>query len=101
MSRRSACVRTRDQSDFGLLRQHLVAHVGRKVDLALIAGYTRRILRITLRFVELRQVGEILSRVNDAAKVREAISGTTLTAVVDGTLVVLTLMVDLMCQSRS
>jgi ATP-binding cassette subfamily B protein len=37
----------------------------------------------------MRQVGEILSRVNDAAKVREAISGTTLTAVLDGTLVVL------------
>jgi ATP-binding cassette subfamily B protein len=78
---------------FGLLRQYLVAHVGRKVDLALIAGYTRHILRLPLRFFEMRQVGEILSRVNDAAKVREAISGTTLTAVVDGTLVILMLAV--------
>jgi ATP-binding cassette subfamily B protein len=78
---------------FGLLRQYLVAHVGRKADLALIAGYTRHILKLPLRFFEMRQVGEILSRVNDAAKVREAISGTTLTAVVDGTLVVLMLMV--------
>ena len=78
---------------FGLLRQYLVAHVGRKVDLALIAGYTRHILQLPLRFFEMRQVGEILSRVNDAAKVREAISGTTLTAVVDGTLVVLMLVV--------
>jgi ATP-binding cassette subfamily B protein len=78
---------------FGLLRQYLVAHVGRKADLALIAGYTRHILRLPPRFFEMRQVGEILSRVNDAAKVREAISGTTLTAVVDGTLVVLMLVV--------
>ena len=78
---------------FGLLRQYLVAHVGRKVNLALIAGYTRHILKLPLRFFEMRQVGEILSRVNDAAKVREAISGTTLTAVVDGTLVVLMLVV--------
>jgi ATP-binding cassette subfamily B protein len=78
---------------FGLLRQYLVAHVGRKVDLALIAGYTRHILNLPLRFFEMRQVGEILSRVNDAAKVREAISGTTLTVVVDGTLVVLMLAV--------
>ena len=74
---------------FGLLRQYLLAHVGRKVDLALIAGYARHILALPLRFFEMRQVGEILSRVNDAAKVREAISGTTLTAVVDGTLVVI------------
>ena len=42
-----------------------------------------------MRFFETRRVGEILSRVNDAAKVREAISGTTMTAVVDGTLVLL------------
>ena len=59
------------------------------MDLALIADYTRHLLGLPLQFFEMRQVGEILSRVNDAAKVREAISGTTLTAVVDGTLVVL------------
>jgi ATP-binding cassette subfamily B protein len=77
------------QTLFGMLRQYLVAHVGRKVDLALIAGYARHILGLPLQFFEMRRVGEILSRVNDAAKVREAISGTTLTAVLDGTLVVL------------
>jgi ATP-binding cassette subfamily B protein len=72
---------------FAMLRQYLVAHVSRKVDLTLVAGYTRHLLALPLRFFEMRRVGEILSRVNDAAKVREAISGTTLTAVVDGTLV--------------
>src|SRR5262249_41044459 len=74
---------------FGLLRQYLLAHVGRKVDLSLIASYTRHVLHLPLRFFETRQVGEILSRVNDAAKVREALSGTTMTAMVDGTLVLL------------
>jgi ATP-binding cassette subfamily B protein len=78
---------------FSMLRQYLVAHVGRKVDLTLIAGYSRHLLTLPMRFFEMRRVGEILSRVNDAAKVREAISGTTLTAVVDGTLVVLMLIV--------
>jgi ATP-binding cassette subfamily B protein len=74
---------------FGTLRQYLLAHIGRKVDLTLIAGYARHILGLPLSFFEMRRVGEILSRVNDAVKVREAISGTTLTALVDGTLVVL------------
>jgi ATP-binding cassette subfamily B protein len=74
---------------FSALRQYLLAHVGRKVDLALISGYARHLLGLPLRFFEMRQVGEILSRVNDAAKVREAVSGTTTTAVVDGTLVAL------------
>jgi ATP-binding cassette subfamily B protein len=78
---------------FSGLRQYLLAHVGRKVDLVLIAGYTRHILQLPLPFFEMRRVGEILSRINDAAKVREAISGTTTTAVVDGTLVLLLLVV--------
>jgi ATP-binding cassette, subfamily C, bacteriocin exporter len=76
-----------------MLRQYLVAPVGRKVNLTFMAGYARHILGLPLRFFEMRQVGEILSRVNDAAKVREAISGTTLTAVVDSTLVVLLVVV--------
>lgn len=75
---------------FGMLRQYLLAHVSRKVDLSLIAGYARHILSLPMSFFEMRQVGEILSRVNDAAKVRQAISGATLTAVVDGLLVVIT-----------
>jgi ATP-binding cassette subfamily B protein len=78
---------------FGVLRQYLVAHVGRQVDLTLMAGYARHLLGLPLQFFELRRVGEILSRINDAAKVREAISGTTLTALVDGTLVVVLLVV--------
>jgi ATP-binding cassette, subfamily C, bacteriocin exporter len=75
---------------FGMLRHYLLAHIGRKVDLSLIAGYARHILSLPMNFFEMRQVGEILSRVNDAAKVRQAIGGATLTAVVDGVLVVLT-----------
>jgi ATP-binding cassette subfamily B protein len=78
---------------FGALRQYLLAHIGRKVDLALISGYGRHLLGLPLRFFEMRQVGEILSRVNDAGKVREAVSGTTTTTVVDGVLVVLLLAV--------
>src|SRR5262249_22408943 len=78
---------------FSMLRQYLVMHVSRKVDLTLIAGYSRHLLSLPLRFFEMRRVGEILSRMTDAAKVREAVSGTTLTVVLDGTLVVLLLLV--------
>src|SRR5262249_23691125 len=78
---------------FSMLRQYLLAHVGRKVDLGLIAGYMRHILALPMNFFEMRRVGEILSRVQDAGKVREAISGTTTTAAVDGVLVGLMLVV--------
>jgi ATP-binding cassette subfamily B protein len=81
------------RTSFGVLRHYLLAYVGRKVDLSLIAGYARHILMLPVNFFEMRQVGEILSRVNDAAKVREAISGAALTAVVDGVVVAMTLCV--------
>jgi HlyB family type I secretion system ABC transporter len=75
---------------FGMLRQYLLAHVGRKIDLSLISGFGRHILSLPMSFFEMRQVGEIISRVNDAAKVREAVGGATLTVVVDGVLVLIT-----------
>jgi ATP-binding cassette, subfamily C, bacteriocin exporter len=78
---------------FSSMRQYLLAHIGRKVNLGLIAGYMRHILALPMSFFEMRRVGEILSRVQDAAKVRDAISGTTATAVVDGVLVLLMLVV--------
>jgi ATP-binding cassette subfamily B protein len=78
---------------FGALRQYLLAHLGRHIDLSLVSGYARHVLRLPLRVFEARQVGEILSRVHDTAKVREAVGGTALTALVDGTLVAVLLAV--------
>src|SRR5690606_19547051 len=65
---------------FGVVRHYLLAHVGRQIDLSLISSYARHILTLPLSFFEMRRVGEILSRVNDAAKIREAVGGATLTA---------------------
>ena len=42
---------------FGVLRQYLLAHVARKIDLTLIAGYTRHILALPMRFFEMRRGG--------------------------------------------
>src|SRR5262249_30420726 len=52
-----------------------------------------QVLELPVRFFETRRVGEILSRVGDAEKIREAISGTTLIALVDSVLVVALLFV--------
>ncbi len=76
------------RSLFGVLRQYLLAHVGRRADMALMSRYSRHLLGLPMQFFDMRRVGEILSRMQDTAKVREAISGTTTSAVVDGTLVV-------------
>lgn len=76
---------------FGALREYLLGYVGRKIDLGLVAAYNRHVLGLPMRFFETRQVGEILSRMHDTAKVREAISGTTLTVIVDATVVLMSL----------
>ena len=46
-----------------------------------------------MRFFETRRVGEIISRMNDAAKIREAIGGVALTAVVDTVMILISLAV--------
>ena len=73
---------------FGLLRQYLLNHVSRKVDVALMSGYGRHLLGLPMHFFEMRRVGEIISRFHDAAHVRDAISGATTTILVDGVMVI-------------
>ena len=73
---------------FGLLRQCLLNHVSRRIDVALMSGYGRHLLGLPMQFFEMRRVGEILSRFHDAGKVRDAISGATTTVLVDGVMVI-------------
>lgn len=73
---------------FGILRRYLLVHVGKKVDLNLISDYARHIIRLPLWVFEMRRIGDLLSRLSDAVKVRDAVSGAALTALVDGTLVI-------------
>ena len=72
---------------FGAVRGSFLVDVARKVDLSLISYYTRHVLSLPMRFFETRRVGEILSRVNDAVKIRHAISAAVLSAAVDGLMV--------------
>ncbi|MBL0215840.1 MAG: peptidase domain-containing ABC transporter [Myxococcales bacterium] len=72
---------------FGALRQYLIAFAGRHSGFHLLADYTRHVLQLPMRFFELRQTGDVLSRVQDAVKVRDAISGVTLSLLVDAAMV--------------
>lgn len=81
------------QAGFELVRQYLLIYIGRKIDLTLIATYVNHVINLPLKAMEQRQVGDYLSRMNDIGKLREAISGAALTAVVDVVLVLLTLII--------
>ncbi|MCU0426438.1 MAG: peptidase domain-containing ABC transporter [Candidatus Kapabacteria bacterium] len=49
----------------------------------LILGYYKHLLRLPQSFFDTRRVGEIISRINDAVKIREAVSSASLTIIVD------------------
>lgn len=64
-------------------RTHLLLYLSQKLDIALLLGYYRHVLELPMNFFGTRKVGEIVSRFNDASKVRDAISGAALTIMID------------------
>lgn len=64
-------------------RSHLMLYLSQKLDIALLLGYYKHVLKLPMNFFGTRKVGEIISRFNDASKVRDAISGATLTIMID------------------
>lgn len=65
------------------IRSHLLLYLSQKLDIALLLGYYRHVLELPMNFFGSRKVGEIVSRFNDASKVRDAISGAALTIMID------------------
>lgn len=65
------------------VRSHLLLYLSQKLDIALLLGYYRHILELPMNFFGSRKIGEIVSRFHDASNVRDAISGATLTIMID------------------
>src|SRR3989442_12440283 len=72
------------------LRSYLLTHLSQRIDAETVLGYHRHLLGLPLTFFSSRRTGEILSRLNDAIKIRIAVSATTLSVIVDTLLVVTT-----------
>ena len=65
------------------IRSHLLLYLSQKLDIALLLGYYKHVLELPMNFFGTRKVGEIISRFQDAGNVRDAISGATLTIMID------------------
>lgn len=72
----------------GVFRGQLLFYLSRKIDIKMILDYYQHILKLPLSFFDSRKVGEILSRLNDAAKIRSAISGSTISVILDSLMVI-------------
>lgn len=79
-------------------RSHLLLLLSQKLDISLLLGYYRHVLELPMNFFSTRKVGEIISRFTDAGKVRDAISGATLTIMID-TLMATVGAIILLCQN--
>lgn len=58
----------------GTVKSILVLQTGQKIDKHLILGYYKHLLKLPQRFFDTMKVGEIISRVNDAVKIRSFIN---------------------------
>lgn len=58
----------------GVMKSVLVLQTGQRIDKHLILGYYKHLLKLPQRFFDTMKVGEIISRVNDAVKIRSFIN---------------------------
>lgn len=66
----------------------LLSLISKKIDMRLILPYYSHIVELTMADVNTRNTGEYLSRFSDASAVREAVSGATLTLLLDSVMVI-------------
>jgi len=60
----------------GYVKSLFVLQTGLRLDARLILGYYRHLLHLPQKFFDSMQVGELMSRVNDAVKIRSFLSST-------------------------
>jgi ATP-binding cassette, subfamily C, bacteriocin exporter len=67
----------------GTAKSVFTLKTGQLIDARLILGYYKHLLKLPQRFFDTMRVGEIISRVNDAVKIRAFINNTLIDAVVN------------------
>jgi len=71
------------QHILGAFRAHMLIYMSQRLDISLILGYYQHVLELPVNFFGTRRVGEIIARFMDASKIREAITGASLTIMID------------------
>lgn len=76
----------------GISKSMYSLKTGQKIDAVLILGYYKHLMKLPQRFFDTMRVGEIISRVNDAVKIRRFINDVSLDLVVSVFTIVFTLL---------
>ncbi len=71
------------EASLGALRLFIFTHTARRLDLALSAQLFRHLMRLPLQYFESRRVGDTVARVQELENIRQFLTGTALTVVLD------------------
>ncbi|MDR2805458.1 MAG: peptidase domain-containing ABC transporter [Dysgonamonadaceae bacterium] len=75
----------------GAMKSILALHTGQQIDASLILGYYKHLLTLPQQFFDNMRVGEIISRVNDAVKIRIFINNVSIDLIVNILILIFTL----------
>jgi len=67
----------------GTAKSIFMVKTGQKIDARLILGYYKHLLKLPQQFFDTMRVGEIISRINDAVKIRAFINDTIISLIVN------------------
>ncbi|MBW4645313.1 MAG: peptidase domain-containing ABC transporter [Goleter apudmare HA4340-LM2] len=67
----------------GTLRLFIFTHTARRLDLSLSAQLFRHLMRLPLAYFESRRVGDTVARVQELEQIRQFLTGTALTVILD------------------
>ena len=71
-----------------IVRQYLIIHTGMKIDLRMLVQFYKHLLALPLGFFKVRKVGDFISRFGENLKIRNFLTETALTIVLDSILIV-------------
>ncbi len=75
------------QGAIGYIRSLIVLRTGQQLDAALVMGYFRHLFALPQQFFDTIRIGEIMSRINDAVKIRLFINDTAMSMVLNGLII--------------
>ena len=70
-------------------RSQILTYLGSKIDVCLVSDFFLHLLKLPLDFFTKRKTGEILSRINDANVIRNAVSSTLLSIAIDSVMIII------------
>ncbi|MBI5211792.1 MAG: peptidase domain-containing ABC transporter [Nitrospirae bacterium] len=75
------------------LRSYLIVHIGNKIELAMLGQFYKHILSLPMHFFGVRKVGDILTRFSESNKIKDLLTGNSVSIFIDFIMLIVYLIV--------